>query len=551
MSDRIFLVNVEPPELRVAELREGKLFDLDIERDGRMLGNTYKGTVENVLPGMDAAFVNIGEKRNALLYMGDLVPEGTRATAIGDLVKPGQEVLVQVARPAVGGKGARVTTRLSFPGRYCIIITNSETSGVSKRIDSEEERGRLRRLADKLRPLDHGLIMRTEAEGASEAQISADVEFLLQQLEKVKLRAAGLKTPALLHRDLGLLGRLARDRMRFDVAAIHVDSLEAVEILREQLRTFSPTLADRVNYHPGPEQIFAKFGIAAQVESASLHKVTLPHGGSVVLDEAEALTAIDINTGSFVGRRGLGDTVLQTNLEAVEEIARQLRLRDIGGIVVVDFIDMERTRDRVKVLNALEAAVKDDRAKTRIVQISPSGLVEMTRRRESQTLRNVLSEPCSRCGGLGHLPRASTLAIDARRAMRERILAHPATGILAVFHPEIACEVLGEDGEWLKEMEAQTGGKIWIRVDFSLNREQSRFEKLAPGLALSGDIIVGSTVPLPPDSPLFPSVMPQFAVVGQTLVHVPGLADLPAQNRYLIQIMQTGRHYAEGRISGK
>ncbi|HEX9996771.1 MAG TPA: Rne/Rng family ribonuclease [Abditibacterium sp.] len=552
MSQRLFVVNVEPPEIRVAEVRNGRLFDLDIERDARMLGNIYKGRVENILPGMDAAFLNIGQKRNALLYVGDVIG-AARGAQIGETLKTGQEILVQVARPAVGGKGARVTTRLSLPGRYAILVAGGDTGGVSKRIDSEEERTRLRRIADRLRPLDHGIIIRTEAEGATEAQLAADISLLSQQLQSIVATGNAARAPALIHEDVGLLGRIARDRLSSDVSEIVIDSRAYFEVFSGQIRTFAPQLLSRLHFYNGPVGIFEFYHLENDARIASERSVPLPHGGSLIIDEAEALCAIDVNTGKFVGKKGLGETVLQTNLEAVEEIALQLRLRDLGGIVVVDFIDMDKTRDRVKVLNTLEIALKNDRNRTRIVQISPSGLVEMTRRREGQSLLKIENQPCETCAGTGYVPRDASVAIDARRRAREIVLAERSIAVLVTLHPEVAGQFLGEDGEWARDFEESTGAQLRVRANANFPRRHVEWERIVPGVPLAGDLRVGSLVPLAHNGPFYPADMPQWALAGTTLVMLEGLGDL-AQNasseRLLVEITEVGRHFALGRMSG-
>ncbi len=551
MPSRQFLVNVEPPEIRVAEVRDGQLFDLDIERDARMLGNIYKGRVENILPGMDAAFLDIGQKRNALLYVGDIAP-AAREVAIGTLLKTGQELLVQVARPAVGTKGARVTMRLSLPGRYAILVAGGDTAGVSKRIESEEERARLRRIADRLRPLDHGLIIRTEAEGASEAQLGADVSLLAHQLDTIRL--AGISAPAssLVHEDVGLLGRIARDRLSGDVEAIWIDSALAFDQFTAQIRSYAPQLLTRLQLYREAMPLFQKFGVEGDARAAGERAVPLKSGGGLVIDEAEALCAIDVNTGKFVGKRTLGDTVLATNLEAVDEIARQLRLRDLGGIIVVDFIDMDKTRDRVKVLNSLETALKNDHNRTRIVQISPSGLVEMTRRREGQSLLKMVNEICPTCAGVGFIARGESIAIAARRRAREMVLENRGIAVLVTLHPEIAIDLLGEDGEWAREFEASSGAQLRVRADASFERDHVEFERLVPGVALAGDLTVGTLLPLSARGPFYPKNAPQFALAGHTLISIEGLGALESSSgeRLLVEIVEVGRHFSTGRLSG-
>ena len=550
MSSRIFLVNVEPPEIRVAEVRDGRLFDLDIERGGRLLGNIYKGRVENIVTGMDAAFVDIGSKRNALLYVGDIVSE--KLGPINQLIQPRQEFLVQVARPPVGTKGARVTTRLSFPGRAAILVAGGDGTGVSKRISSEEERARLRRIADRLRPLDHGLIIRTEADGMSEAEIGADVNLLMRQLSAVTQSGNAARAPSLIHEDLGLLGRIARDRLSDDVSAIYIDSRAVADAFGAQIRELAPHLARLIQFYGEPTPLFQRFGIDKDVELAAQRQVPLPRGGSIVIDEAEALVAIDVNTGSFTGKKGLSETVVATNLEAVEEIARQLRARDLGGIIVVDFIDMDKTRDRVKVLNALESALKDDRNRTRIVQVSPSGLVEMTRRRESQSLRAALGEPCPRCGGSGFVARGESVAIDARRQLRALAVGTSGAQFLVQMHPATATDFLGEDGEWARALELETDAAIWLRADEDLPTDHAHIERIPPTATTPRELGVGALLPLPAGARFYPAEGPQFCVVNQILVSLDTLPE-KIEGVYgagLIEITESNRHYASGRVTG-
>lgn len=546
---RLFLVNVEAPEIRVAEVRDGHLFDLDIERDTRLLGSIYKGRVENIVTGMDAAFVDIGLKRNALLYVGDIIG-GERNASISALLKPRQELLIQIARPPVGTKGARVTTRLSLPGRTSILVVGSETVGVSKRIESEEERTRLRRIADRLRPLDHGLILRTEAEGASESTISADLATLGRQLAALISKGRDTNAPALIHEDLGLLGRIARDRLSEDVTSVLIDSREVYEAFSAQVRAFSPALAKPIQFYSEATPLFERFGIAEEVRVAGERVVPLRGGGTLVVDEAEALTAIDVNSGSNISKKGLNDTAVQVNLGAVEEIARQLRVRDLGGVVVVDFIDMEKTRDRVRVLNTLEQALRDDRGRTRIVQISPSGLVEMTRRREGQSLQKVLGEPCPRCLGTGFVPRGETLGVEARRRARQMALESVGTGVLIVAHPETACHILGEDGEWLADLENETGARIRLRVDEERTENHIDFERIMPSVPLARDLTVGAMMILNLKWPFYPRESPRYAVLSETLVSLDTIPENQS-GTMLVEVKEVGRHFARGHVAGE
>lgn len=542
---RLFLVNVEAPETRVAEVRDGRLFDLDIERDARVLGSIYKGRVENIVPGMDAAFVSIGLKRNALLYVGDIIG-GENGASISSLLKPGEELLVQVARPPVGTKGARVSTRLSLPGRAAILVVGSQTTGVSRRIESEEERARLRRFADKLRPLDHGLIIRTEAEGMTEAMLATDVATLSRQLAALQAQGRDANAPSLVHEDLGLVGRLARDRLSDDVDAVYLDSRAVFDAFVVQARAFAPSLSRVVQLYSEATPLFERFGVEADARIAGGRVVPLSGGGSLAIDEAEALTAIDVNSGSHVSKKGLDDTALQVNLGAVDEIARQLRLRDLGGVIAVDFIDMEKTRDRVRVLNTLEAALKEDRGRTRIVQISPSGLVEMTRRREGQSLQKLLGQACPRCNGTGFIPKGETLGVEARRRARHMALQNTGTGVLIVAHPETACAILGDEGEWLEDLESETGARVRLRVDEELEEEDVHFERILPSLPLARDLSIGAMMLLNLKWPVYPRAAPQFVVLGETLVALNAVPEARAGTA-LVEILEVGRHFARGK----
>lgn len=325
MKKNILLISVESPEISIAEIRDGRLFDLHIERGGRVLNDIFKGRVENVVPGMDAAFVNIGLTRNALIYAGDIdvsitkaVSSKSQTSTISQLIKSGEEVLVQIARPPVGVKGARVTKSLSLAGRYVVLSSGAEGVGVSRRIESEDERARLRRIGDKLRPLDHGLVIRTEAEGISENHLHQDVQSLLLLLQSIRERAQKAVSPALIHREAGILGRIVRDRLNIDVEEVWIDSQEEFDSFVELTKVSAPPLADRIILYNEAAPLFRKFGVMEEIVRAQQRTISLAHGGSLVIDETEALSAIDVNTGKFTGKTHLADTVLQTNLEAVD-----------------------------------------------------------------------------------------------------------------------------------------------------------------------------------------------------------------------------------------
>jgi len=553
MRETSFFINVERPEIRVAEILGGRLHDLEIEREGRLLGDIYLGAVENIIPGMDAAFIDIGTGRNALLYAGDIEsadqnPRG--AEPIEKVLKSGQAVLVQVARAPVGTKGARVTGKISLPGRYTVLAASSDTVGVSRRIESADERERLRRLVEKHRPLDHGVIVRTEGEGASADDLATDIAFGFKQLQHLKARAAAEKPPMLLHRDLGILGRLARDRLGESIDRIVFDTRAEYESFRALVELLAPRFLDRVQLHAGKEPLFSHFGIERDIARAAERSVALPHGGTLVIDEAEALTAIDVNTGKFTGKNRLADTVLQTNLEAVEEAARQLRLRNIGGVVVIDFIDMERTRDRIKVMDALETALKGDRTRTRIVQLSPLGLVEMTRRREGDSLRRLIHRACPYCAGDGLVRSAQSVAIEARRQARESLLSGQiGDAVRVTLSPEVAVAFLGEGDEWTREWEETCGAELWLHVDLSFHVEKTvvergsarTFEQARTALAL------GQRVALPPGA-IFRNAA-GFVALGGVLTQIDTKETAEGDARpAIIEIIRTGRWYHVARM---
>ena len=566
MKNNILLISVEPPEISIAEMHDGRLVDLHIERGGRVLNDIFKGRVENVVPGMDAAFVNIGLARNALIYAGDIDPTITKTTVgkpttstISQLIKSGQEVLVQVARPPVGVKGARVTKGLSLAGRFVVLSSGAEGVGVSRRIESEDERARLRRIGDKLRPLDHGLVIRTEADGISENLLTQDVNFLVSLMHSIRERAQKAIAPSLVHREAGILGRIVRDRFNNDVQKVWIDSRPEYESFLELARASAPQLADRVTLYTDAIPMFRKFGVAEELVRARQRTISLPHGGSLVIDETEALTAIDVNTGKFTGKTRLADTVLQTNLEAVEESSRQMRLRDLGGVIVIDFIDMERHRDRIKVLDALETALKPDQTKTRIVQLSPSGLVEITRRREGHSLRHLLHRDCPYCDGDGMIKSSVTVAIEMRRRVREALLSIPKDNefkaVRVTLHPDPACAFLGADDEYIRELESATNGQIFLQTEPNFHLEASQIEVLStpPPPSARPAWPPKTVLRLPGQIALFPheDKEPQFVAWNGILIALENARESRARDKTQpleIEITANGRWHHSARI---
>ena len=376
-------------------------------------GNIYLGRVQNVLPGMEAAFVDIGTPKNAVLYRGDVrydpddllqsSPSSSTKARIEELLRPGQTIVCQATKNPIGTKGGRLTQEVSLPGRFVVLVPNSNSYGISKRLP-DEERKRLRRVLDDVRPPGHGLIVRTAAEGASEEELRGDVGRLLQQWQEIDSKAQQAKAPALLYQEPDMAVRIIREEFNSDYRGVVIDDRALYEEVREYVASISPELADRVEYYDPDEDplpMFERFHVHEQLHKALDRKVWLPSGGSLIIERTEALTVIDVNTGKNVGSSSLEETVYRNNLEAAEEVARQLRLRDIGSIIIVDFIDMEDERNRSDVTRAFRDALARDKTRTQVFDISPLGLVEMTRKRVSEGLVEAFSSTCPTCNGRG------------------------------------------------------------------------------------------------------------------------------------------------------
>ncbi len=498
--DRQIFVDVEPMEVRVAVVEDGQLAEFLVERPlaQRIAGNIYKGRVDTVLPGMEAAFVHIGYERNAFLYAGDAAavfpygdeaaPEPLRAVQsvnaelaeaaddgaalpglpgrrrIADLVREGQEVIVQVAKEAVGTKGPRVTTNLSLPGRYLVLAPTMDYVGVSRRIADERERGRLKQLAESLRPPRTGVIVRTVAEGRSDDEIAQDMAFLARLWERIREKAAESSAPALLHRDLGLTFKVVRDLLTDEVSRVVVDNHHEYRRMLELAEVMSPELKRRIRFWNGKGgNLFDAAKIEVEVDKLMRPKVWLKSGGYLVIDQSEALTTIDVNTGKYVGSTSLADTVLHTNLEAVDEISRQIRLRDIAGIIIVDFIDMDRPDDQREVLERLGQAVRRDRTKVHVLGLTQLGLVEMTRKKVAAGLEATLLKTCPYCDGRGRVVSEETMSQRVRRLIKSELRRSEAEAILVEVHPAVAAVLIGAGGNNLKEFERETGRSIFVR----------------------------------------------------------------------------------------
>jgi ribonuclease G len=402
---REILVNVTNGVTKVAVLEEGQVAEIYVEQGGdeRIIGNIYKGIVNNVLPGMQAAFVDIGLEKNAFLYVQDLSNcPANGSVNICDLVKEGQEIVVQVKKEPVGGKGARVTTKLTLPGRYLVLMPHVAHIGVSLRIEEQVERERLTQIASELKPEKAGLIVRTIAAGASPEVFKQDLKSLLKLWQKIKQRMANSSAPTLLHQDLRLIPRVLRDLFSEDVQKLRINSAGVSERILTYLDVFAPDLKQRVD-RCDTQQLFDKYHVEKEIKRSLNRKVWLKNGAYLVFDQTEALTVIDVNTGKFIGASNLADTVFKTNCVAAREIVRQLRLRNIGGIIIIDFIDMDTEEHRQKVLDILENELKKDRVKTSILGLTALGFVEMTRKKIRPPLTNVLEKKCPFCDGKGRV----------------------------------------------------------------------------------------------------------------------------------------------------
>jgi len=490
------IINSSDFETRVALLENHQVSEISVDRkkDRGITGNIYKGRVVRVLPGMQAAFVEIGQEKAAFLHASDIVldmgeyaemiteedfnggdelPVMTNSgNAIEDLLKEGQEVLVQVTKEPIGTKGARVTAYITLPGRLLVLMPSTAKIGVSRRIQDPAERDRLRDVATGLKPPGVGFIIRTAAEGAPEEEIRQDMDFLVRLWETIKKRRPRSRAPSLLYAELDLTFRILRDLYNTDIEAVHVDSKDEFKKLTDFTKRFTPDLRESLLLYEDEEPIFEHFGVELEINRALGKKVWLKSGGYIVIDQTEALTAIDVNTGRFVGRRNLEETIVKTNMEAVQEVVYQLRLRNIGGLIIIDFIDMEKYSNRKKVFATLEEALKGDRAKSTILQISELGLVEMTRKRTRDNLASIMTEPCPYCEGRGTIKSLRTIVYEIFRQARKESSSLEGRRVVIIVHPKVADLLYEEENEYLEALEKQLKKKIVVKTDYNMHQEQ-------------------------------------------------------------------------------
>jgi ribonuclease G len=489
------LIDAAPWETRVAVLEEATLVELHVER-GRergLAGNVYKGRVIRVLPGMQAAFVDIGLEKAAFLHVSDLAdPDAVpiaddgeelddvdapprrrvRYAPIEERLKKGHELLVQVSKEPMGTKGARVTAHVSLPGRYLVHMPGTDHIGISRRIEDPEERDRLRDAVESERAEDGGgFIVRTACEGATKREIRDDVRFLTRLWSHIQGTAARATAPALVHRDLDLVLRVLRDLFTTDVDRVVVNDAEEHARVVEFVEAFMPRLADRVHVYQGATPLFDQHGIETKIARALDRRVWLKSGGYLVVDQTESLTTIDVNTGRYVGKKDQEETVLRTNMEAAKQVVHQLRLRNIGGIIVIDFIDMEKAANRAKVFEALQEAARADKARSNLLRISELGLVQMTRKRTRESLGQRLLETCPHCDGLGRLRATETIAYDALRRVQHATADGTGALVLSV-HPAVAEFLRGDAAAHVRTLAARLGRPLRIHAESEFARDE-------------------------------------------------------------------------------
>lgn len=507
-SDSLIVINADGPETRVALVDGGYLGELYIERkrERGIAGNIYKGRVERVLPGMQAAFVNIGLEKSAYLHVSDVrgTPDDLKRLLAGDsqrqghddddeaadaarvgsgariedLLKEGQEIVVQVTKEPISTKGARTTRYVSLPGRHLVFMPTVDHVGISRRIGSDKERRRLREIVDSMRPAGSGFIVRTVAENVSERELKQDMEFLIKLWNEVVRRSEGARCPALIYNDLDLLLRTVRDLFTPDVEKMIIDSRSEYERVKKFIAAMMPDFTGQIELYEGNDPIFDGYGIEIEIDRALERKVWLKSGGYLIVDEMEALTAIDVNTGRFVGKSSLEDTITKTNMEAAREVAEQLRIRSIGGMIVVDFIDMDRPHNRDKVTRSFNEYLRKDRNKAAVTRISELGLIEMTRKRTRESLLHTLTEPCTSCEGKGYTKSRRTVSYELFRELRRQGDLVEGDTVLVEVHPDVAQVLATSDRPFLEEMEKRLQKRIVVKARGSFHMED--FEIRSP-----------------------------------------------------------------------
>lgn len=490
------IINAAKEESRVAFLEGKQIVELYIERkqDASLVGNIYKGKVVKILPGMQSAFVDIGLQRATFLYVADVMADMEeyctafleseaeklkiytkarhlhKSLSIEELIHNGQEILVQVSKDPIGTKGAKITSYITLPGRYIVLMPNVEHVGISRRVEDEEIRTKLKAIASEIKPEGFGIIMRTACEDVTSEEIKCDLDFLLILWENIQKKKEKAPPLTLLYSDLDLVFRSVRDFMSHDVERLVIDSPAEYEQLKEFVNNYFPRLIDKIELYKGKEPIFDAFGIELDISRALGRKVWLKSGGYIVIDQTEAMTVIDVNTGKFVGKENLEETILKTNLEAVKETAYQIRLRNLGGIIVIDFIDMEKLENRERVFTAFVEEMKKDKAKNTIYNLSELGIIQMTRKRIRESLGRVLCEYCPYCEGRGFVKSAKTITYEIFRKLKKMKLNQGIT--VAIEASSAVADLLSDEERYgIEDIENNYDLKIIVKEDFNLHQE--------------------------------------------------------------------------------
>ena len=481
MSEEI-LINVSPRETRVAIVENGVLQEILVERANRrgLVGNIYMGKVVRVLPGMQAAFIDMGLERAAFLHVSDMVPINDECPevidpeeTISDLLQEGNIIAVQVIKDPIGTKGARLTTRISLPSRYLVFMPDLNYIGISQRIEEEQERERLKKAAqDFILKQPGGYIIRTAAEGASAEEIQANQVYLIKLWESIQRKMASATSGDLVHEDLPLFLRALRDYISLHTEKVRIDEQEAFNRAGEFIQEFVPTMTGNMEFYTADRPLFELHSIEDEIQKALERKVQLKSGGHLIIDQTEAMTTIDVNTGAFVGHRNLEETIFKTNLEATVAIARQLRVRNLGGIIIIDFIDMNDEEHQRQVLRALEKAMSRDHTKYTISDVSALGLVEMTRKRTRESLEHVLCEACPVCSGRGMIKTIETLCNEIFREVLRAARAYDAKTFLVMASQEVVDRMLDEESASVAQLEFQIGKNIKFQVESLYTQEQ-------------------------------------------------------------------------------
>ena len=503
-------------ETRVAILEDDQLAEMFVERERNrgVVGNVYKGRVSKVLPGMQSSFIDLGLERDGFLYVSDVItnleefdagddepevkPRGDEAAKDGareagdkprekaaapeakieELLKEGQDVVVQVAKEPLGTKGARLTCHVTLPGRFLVFMPTVDHIGISRKIATREERTRLRGIVKEFREQHHfggGVIIRTAAEGRTKDDILADLHYFHKIWLEMRSKSEGRRSPAVIYQEPSLVNKLLRDLLTDDYTAIRIDNKADYERILEFIGRIMPSLAPRVKLYDKDYPIFDEYGVQAELDKALRSKVWLKSGGSIVINQTEALVAIDVNTGRYVGKKTAGrleDTIIKTNLEAAKEIVRQIRLRDLGGIIVCDFIDMEEKKNRQKVFQAVEQELRKDRAPSKALQVSDFGLVIVTRKRVKQSLERVLTEPCPYCSGAGTIKSSATVCYEILTEVKKVGVDLDGPGVLLRVNPDIARALKEEERGVLRDLKQFLGRDVIVKPDVHLHHEQ-------------------------------------------------------------------------------